>query len=400
MKISEIDEKMQKSLLAESLGLLAGGIAHDFNNIFTSILGNIQLSKLSLEEKETPNDDEIFDFLTEAEAGIDRAKNLTSQLLIFSKDRTPMQEITEISKLLRKTVNFTLSGSNVSCNFIIDKNLWHVNVDQKQINRVLYNIILNAIQSMPIGGIIKLSAENITIDVTKNKSKNYDFIIDAGKYVKITIHDSGIGIPEEDLPNIFQPLYKGKNKTVGNGMGLTNALSIIKQHNGYIDLISEEKEEESGTSVFIYIPAVVIDENITKEVKTEDKFHYGQEMILIMDDEKRIRKVLSRMVNQLGYKPYSVNDGNNAIELCRKFYEKGTPFNGAILDLTIKGGKGGKETVEELHKIDPRIKLIASSGYTIDPVIKNFHKYGFSAILIKPYKLKELDQVLFNLFNN
>ncbi len=391
-----IKEKSEQESVSESFNLITRGIAHDFNNILTAILGNISLAKMDLEDRKIDPDEDIFELLIDAAEGVEIAKKLTQQLLTFAKEGTPSKAIffgDQFSDLIRQSVRFSLSGSDMSCNYSIDDDLWNVNVDTAQIERVIQNIVINTIQAMPIGGSIDLLAENLNVTDLKNNRANFGFIIKPGNYVKISIVDYGIGIPEEDLPHIFEPLYRGKNKFVGKGMGLTVALSILKQHNGYIDLVSQE---DNGTSVFIYLPAVESVKSRIKPVISKDLFH-GHGRILIMDDEKIVRKVLSKMVNQLGYQAHSVAGGEQAIKIYKEFMKNGTPFDAAILDLTIKGGMGGKKAITHILDLDPNAKLIASSGYTTNEVMKDFKKFGFSSTLVKPYKIKELSRVLYNL---
>ena len=388
-----IKEKSEKESVLESINLITRGIAHDFNNILTAILGNVSLAKMDLEERNISLDDEIFELLTDAEEGIEIAKKITQQLLTFSKEGIPSKEIMGITELLHQTVRFSLGGSNMSCNYSIDDDLWHVDIDRNQIARVIQNIVINTIQAMPIGGSINLLAENVEVTDLKNNWTNFGFVIEPGAYVKISIIDYGIGISEEDLPHIFEPLYRGKNKFVGKGMGLTVALSIIKQHHGYLDLISQE---DNGTSVFIYLPAVESEKSRIKPEISKSLFH-GHGRILIMDDELIVRKVLSKMLSQLGYQVHSVVDGDHAIKIYKEFMQKDKPFDATILDLTIKGGMGGKEAVKKFLEIDPDAKIIASSGYTTNEVMKEFRRFGFSGTLVKPYKIRELSHVLYNL---
>jgi nitrogen-specific signal transduction histidine kinase/CheY-like chemotaxis protein len=391
-----IKEKSEQESVSESFNLITRGIAHDFNNILTAILGNISLAKMDLEDRKFDPDDEIFELLIDAEDGIEIAKKLTQQLLTFAKEGKPSKVFffgDQISDLIRQSVRFSLSGSDMSCNYSIDDDLWDINVDSSQIGRVIHNIVINAMQAMPIGGSIDLLAENVNVIDLKNNKANFGFLIKPGNYIKISVIDFGIGISDEDYLHIFEPLYRGKNKFVGKGMGLTVALSIIKQHNGYIDLISQE---DHGTSVFIYLPAVESEKSRIKPVISKDLFH-GHGIILIMDDELIVRKVLSKMLNQIGYDVFSVIDGNQAIKTYKEFREKNTPFDAAILDLTIKGGMGGKKAIGHILDFDPNAKIIASSGYTTSEVMKEFKKFGFSGILVKPYKIKELSHVLYNL---
>ncbi|HEB73969.1 MAG TPA: response regulator, partial [Candidatus Desulfofervidus auxilii] len=368
-----IEQELMKADKLNSLGILAGGIAHDFNNILTVILGNIILAK-----EFTRPGEKIYERLIEAEKASLRAKGLAQQLLTFSSGGAPIKKTMFISELLKESALFALSGSNVQCEFSISNNLWAVEIDEGQINQAINNLIINAIQSMPEGGRIKLTAENVTVSEGEKK----------GRYVKISIVDQGIGIPKEHLPKIFEPYFTTKQK--GSGLGLAIVYSIIKKHDGYIEV---ETELGVGTTFKVYLPASL--KNVFMRKGLKEKIQTGKGKILVMDDEELVRKVVGEMLVFLGYEVEFAKEGIEAIELYKKAKAQGQPFDAIIMDLTIPIGMGGKETINKLLEIDPTVKAIVSSGYSTDPVMTEFTKYGFKGFIIKPFKIKELGEVLY-----
>ncbi len=372
---------LQNALRLNSLGQLSSGLAHDFNNVLTTILGNISLAKMDLNE-----DGDIFGLLNEAEEGIDKARVMTQQLLTFASENKTDKEILETSELLKNFVSFTLSGSNVNCTFNFPKDLMNVEGNRSQLGTVIHNIIVHAVQSMPVGGNIKISARNTNI------LKENDFELKQGNYVILKIQDNGIGIPESDLSHVFDPFYM--SNMTGKDMGLAVVKDIIIQHKGNIFIKSIVGE---GTTFTIYLPGILLEGSKIKEKKGEIPRKHAK--VLVMDDEDIIRRVLSKMLTQLGYEAHVVNEGISAIKLYKKFLEKNDPFDVVILDLTIRGGMGGAETMENLLIIDPKAKVLASSGYTTDKVITNYESYGFSGALIKPYRVNELDKILLDILN-
>ncbi|MGB2697338.1 MAG: PAS domain S-box protein, partial [Candidatus Zixiibacteriota bacterium] len=294
-------KKMQEELLKakklESIGILAGGIAHDFNNILTGILGNISVAKAKAD-----SEDEIFRTLVKAEKASLRAKDLTQQLLIFSKGGAPIKETTSIGELIEDSVDFVLRGSNVRCEFSIPDGLWPVEIDKGQINQVLNNLIINADQSMPDGGLIKVSAENISL------SAKDILLLKKGRYVKINIKDQGIGIPKQHQQKIFDPYFTTKKK--GDGLGLATSYSIVKNHNGYIQV---ESELGIGSTLFIYLPASL--KKVPKKKPPKKKTLEGKGKILVMDDEDMVREVVGDLLAILGYEVEFAKDGDEVIGL-------------------------------------------------------------------------------------
>ena len=361
-------EQMRANKLA-AIGVLAGGIAHDFNNILMAIIGNISLAKLKLKEK-----DEAFLLLSEAEKACFRAKSLTQQLLTFSKGGAPVKQTASLTEMLKDSVEFVLHGSNVRCDLTIADDLWPVDVDEGQINEVIHNLVINARQAMPNGGVIEIH--------TKNK------LLDQGKrFIEIILRDQGVGIPKENLQKIFDPYFTTKPK--GNGLGLATTYAIIRNHGGTITVDSEVGH---GTTFTIDLPAS--DKKSPEKIPIPETPRKGLGKVLVMDDEEPIQKFLKLLLNRLGYAADCACDGKEAVRMYQQAKETGYPFDAVIMDLTIPGEMGGREAVEELKKIDPKVKAIVSSGYSSDPIMADFKQYGFIGVLSKPYRIEDLNQLL------
>ena len=372
----KMEEELLKIEKLESLGILAGGIAHDFNNILTAILGNISLARMYASDEERTSKR-----LAEAEKACLRAKDLTQQLLTFAKGGAPIKKTTSIAEIIKESASFALKGSNARCEFSIPEALWLVETDEGQISQVINNLIINADQAMPAGGIIKVGAENMAV------VEEHGLPLKEGKYVKISIEDQGIGIPEEHLSDIFDPYFTTKHK--GSGLGLATSYSIIKNHEGCITV---ESKLGVGTTFYLYLPASQ-KEPLTKKDIAEGPLA-GKGRVLVMDDEEIIRDLTGELLSHLGYEVESARDGAEAIGLYKQAKAASRPFAVVIMDLTIPGGMGGKETMQKLLEIDPGVKAIVSSGYSNDPIMTDYRQYGFSAVVAKPYKVQELSKTL------
>lgn len=362
-----------KAQKLKSIGMLAGGIAHDFNNALTAIRGNISLAKYTTQEEKT------IELLNEAEGAIKRAKALTQKLITFSQGGDPIKKPVKIKNFLKNITELPLNDlTKTKISFSIAEDLWQVNIDEDQMNQVISNLLLNAMQAMTDDMRIEISAENIILQERDSKRDTQEFI-------KISIKDHGSGIPQGHLNNIYDPFFTTKPKA--NGLGLSIAYSVIKKHGGKINV---DSEQGSGTTFHIYLPAFF--EGDSKE-KIMGKVS-GMGRILVMDDEQMVGNIACTMLQFLGYNAELVKDGSEAIELFKKAKSSETPFDALILDLTIPGGMGGKETMKILRTIDPQVKAIVSSGYSSDPIMGNFKDYGFQGVITKPFNLDELNNTL------
>ena len=376
-----LQQERQKAQKLESIGILAGGIAHDFNNALTAIIGNISLAK-----HYAKLGDRVFDKLVEIEKVALRTRDLTQQLLTFSKGGKPVKSTVSIAELLEEAALFSLRGSPVRCAFDLPENLWPASVDAGQVGQVINNIIINAEQSMPEGGIVEVNARNVEIGSPS------PLPLAPGKYLKISIRDQGIGIPKAHLAKIFDPYFTTKQK--GSGIGLAVAYSIVDKHDGYITAESED----SGTTFFVYLPATVTD--VSSQSQRGDKLLRGTGKVLLMDDEQGVRHVGSEMLRVLGYEVVCACDGAEAVERYRQALEAGAAFDAVILDLTIPGGMGGKEAVTKILALDGAAKVIVSSGYSNDQVISEYRRFGFQGAVCKPYQLSELGAVMHDVLSN
>lgn len=362
------EEEIVKSKKIESLGILAGGIAHDFNNLLTGILGNISLAQRYL----TP-DHKAFDRLEAAARASKRSQELTQQLLTFSKGGEPIKKTASVAELVRDSVGFVLRGSNVSSDLSIPKDLWNVFIDPGQISQVLNNLFINALQAMPKGGTLSVRADNCSVDAESVTP------VTPGNYVRLLIKDQGVGIPPENLHKIFDPYFT--TKKTGSGLGLATAYSIIKKHDG---LITVSSEGGVGTVFYIYLPAKT-GSGAGTELCDGKAALSSQGKILVMDDEELIRDLSAEILADLGYEVSVVKDGAEAMAFYQQALRSGAPFDAVIIDLTIPGGMGGMEAFERIREIDPNVRAIVSSGYSNDPVMSDFRKYGFVGVLAKPY---------------
>ena len=374
----QMEAELLKSQKLESLGVLAGGIAHDFNNILTAVVGSLSLARMYVEGGQT---EKLLEKLDQTEKAAVRAQDLTRQLLTFSKGGAPVKRIVSLGDVIRDSATFALRGSNVHCEFFIDPDLRHADVDVGQINQVVNNLIINADQAMPHGGIISVRAENVEIGYDEKLP------MPAGKYVRIIVEDDGTGISSEHLIRIFDPYFT--TKPTGSGLGLATVYSIITKHGGHI---SVESMEGRGTAFYIYLPAS--EKKVEVAESSPERVFSGKGRILIMDDEDVLRSLLGELLRHMGYRSESARDGREAVELYTRAMERERPFDLVIMDLTVPGGMGGKEALERLLEIDPGIRAVATSGYSSDPVMADHARYGFCEVLKKPFKVEELAQIL------
>ena len=368
-------ENLLKMQRLESLGVLAGGIAHDFNNLLNGIFGNIDMAILAAGKSS-----EATPFLEEAMSVLDRAKDLTRQLLTFSKGGSPVKKTVKLKDTIIKAASFATKGSKTELYFSIPDDLWPCEVDANQIAQVIDNLCINAVQAMQNGGTLKIAASNLDTD-NGEKSEAQSL-----PCIRISVQDSGQGIPQDIIPKIFDPFFTTKPN--GNGLGLATVYSIINKHSGSVEVDSVTGQ---GTCFTIQLPAQPGKAETEKTVQAEDESHpFVKAKILLMDDEAFIIKLISAVIKELGHDVTGAKNGDEAADIYKASFESGQPFDLLILDLTVKGGNGGKEAMEKILAIDPKANAIVSSGYSNDPVVADYKAYGFSGYISKPYKINEL----------
>jgi PAS domain S-box-containing protein len=375
----KIEEELFRSRKLESVGVLAGGIAHDFNNILTGIITNLFIAKTRLNPS-----DETHRLIAEAEKAAFRASRLTSQLLTFSKGGAPVKENSSIRELIEESVGFTLSGANVECRLDLPQDLWMVEIDRGQIDQVLNNLIINALQAMPDGGSITLKASNLTIgDAISDKTETL-LPLKPGTYIKLSVQDEGIGIPKSDLAKIFDPYFTTKPQ--GSGLGLATVYAIIKKHGGHITVRSKIGQ---GTVFTFYLPA--IDSALVRTPAKESPVAIPQhaKRVLVMDDEEILRTVTSKLLKSAGYEVVCTSDGAEAIKVYKEALTSNKRFDVVVMDLTVSRGLGGDEAARRIFEIDQTARMIVASGYSNDPVMSNYREHHFSGVIHKPFSVDE-----------
>lgn len=376
-----LEKKMQHSQNIDALGTLAGGIAHDFNNMLFIISGNINYALSHLEKNE-----DIYEPLSDALDGAKQAQKLTQQLLTFAKGGAPIKQATDINRIIQDSAAFISRGSQTKCLFDFAEDLWPAEVDEGQINQVISNLVMNALQAMPGGGQITIRTRNVDVD----SRTHLDML--PGRYVKISIEDQGSGIPESCLKEIYEPFFT--TKQAGNGLGLATTQSIVKKHGGHINVFSRVN---FGTTFHVHLPAAP---GIRcPETNGTPHTHRGEGRVLLMDDQQSVLNTSARILQGMGYETAEATDGVQAITMYKQQFEAGTPYDLVILDLTIPGGMSGLQTFSRLQAIDPDVKAIVSSGYSNDPIMANFRYYGFCGVAPKPYTEQQLAAILEQVFD-
>lgn len=381
----QMEDELLNFRKLESVGILAGGIAHDFNNLLMSMLGYISLAKMYLPEAES----KARDKLTEAEKTIDRAKELTTQLLTFSKGGSPLKKTLNLQPIIREVSRISLSGSRVKCRYSFQEDIWPVEADETQIRQVIHQLVRNAREAMSEhGGSLSISARNRTFQAEPG------MILPTGDYVELSISDTGKGIAKEHLSQIFDPYFTTKDfgSQKGMGLGLAVCYSIIKKHGGQIEAESQTGE---GATFNVYLPARKVEgpkegtERAVSKPRNQTRLK-----VLIADDEQSILQTTTMLLTHLGHDVTGIAEGKQAIDLYRVSKEAGSPFDVVILDLISPTGPDGVEILKQLLAIDPGVSAILSSGYPNDPQIINYKEHGFKAVLVKPYRIEDLNLAL------
>jgi len=375
-----VQEKLQKEAVKarqlDSIELVTRSLANDLNNILTVIMGYLSLSILKVDKSEP-----VFNYLLKSQNASEEAKDLVEQMLTFSDHEIIRKKVLAVDKLIKKSIRFALEGKNITASFNLPSDLWPVRLDLGKINQTMNFLVLNAIESMPNGGVIKISAENVIL------SAENSLPLSKGRYIKIKFCDEGEGIPDELVENIFYPYFNIKREF--SRFGLATAYQNIKKHDG---LITVDSKSGQGTCFDIYLPACE-DENVASSELNNSDNHTGGR-ILVMDDEEIVLDMVQALLEKLGYEADLARDGRETILKYRESLENNRPYKLVLIDLVIPGGMGGQETIQVLKELDPQVKAIVSSGHFRDPVMQNYIQYGFQGALTKPYVLKELEDVL------
>ena len=373
---------MNQAARMESISMLAGGIAHDFNNLLLGITGNLGLAQIQLTSGRI---DPALAYVQAAEQAAAGASDLTRQLLTFAKGGQPVKQTCCLRDSLEQSMRLTLTGVSQTGELLADE-IWPIEADAGQLAQVWNNLLINAIQAMPTGGKITVTATNVTL------SSSDGLPLPAGAYVNIRVRDTGVGMPAEIIDRIFEPYFTTKQK--GSGLGLASVYSIIRAHGGHIAV---ESELGKGTAFLIWLPASPDQAPVTQTPQRMASSVKGLH-ILIMDDEELLRRVLSDMLEALGHHPTATEDGEAAVQAYQQQLMDSTPYDLAIMDLTVRGGMGGADAALAIRDLNPKAVIAASSGYANDAIMSDPQRWGFNDILPKPYRLSDLKALLSRLF--
>jgi len=368
-----LEAELMRASKLESLGLLAGGIAHDFNNILTGIIAYLSLSTELLDRN-----DRVHPWLVEAEKAGLRARDLTYQLLTFAKGGAPIRRPTSLGHIIEDSARFAVTGSTSRVVFAIDEALWPVSVDAGQISQVMQNLTINAVQAMPDGGTISVRAANVVLEASP--------LLHAGRYVEVRVRDQGIGMAADLLPHIFDPFFT--TKAQGSGLGLATSFAVVRKHDGTIDVTSTVGV---GTEFVVRLPAT---ETPPEPERTRQQHQRLPARVLVMDDDPIMRATARTVLMAFGYDVTLARDGADAVRMYIAARSDGARFDVVVLDLTVPGGMGGREALQQLRAVDPDVRAIVASGYSEDPVMAHFAEHGFVGVMAKPYTAQQFDDVL------
>jgi len=369
----KLETQLQQAQKMESIGTLAGGIAHDFNNILMGIQGNASLMLLKI-DSEHPG----FEKIKNIETYVQNGTTLTKQLLGFARRGKYLVKATDLNEIIDKSsALFARTRKEIQVNTDLSDSIWTVEVDRGQIEQVLLNMYVNAWQAMLDGGKLYLRTENVTLD----RSYVKPYKVAPGRYVKISITDTGVGIDKQTQERIFEPFFTTKEMGRGTGLGLASVYGIIKSHGGYINVYSEL---DQGTTFTIYLPAsgkaAVEDAQLTTAIVK------GSGTILLVDDEQMILDVGRELLEELGYTVLPAMSGQQAIEIFQKDPHK---IDMIIMDM-IMPGMSGSETFDRLKKIKPEVKILLSSGYSVNGQATNILQRGCDDFIQKPFNMNQL----------
>ena len=368
-----LETQLQQAQKMESIGTLAGGIAHDFNNILMGIQGNATLMLLKI-ESDHPN----YVKIKNIEKFVQNGTELTKQLLGFARGGKYLVKTTDLNDVIQKSSSlFARTRKEIQVHTDLHNEIWAADVDSGQIEQALLNLYVNAWQAMPAGGDLHLKTRNVKLDNSIVKP----FKVEPGKYVEISVSDTGVGIDKETRKRIFEPFFTTKEMGRGTGLGLASVYGIVKSHGGYIDVSSEK---DKGTTFTLYLPAS--EKNAVQEKAAPAEMFRGTGTILLIDDEKMILDVGCELLEELGYTVLSALSGREALEI---FQKNSTKIDLVIMDMIMPGMSGG-ETFDRLRNINQDIKVILSSGYSLNGQATKILRRGCDGFIQKPFNLNQL----------
>jgi nitrogen-specific signal transduction histidine kinase/CheY-like chemotaxis protein len=371
----KLEAQLQQAQKMEAIGTLAGGIAHDFNNLLMAIQGNTSLMLMK-----TNSIDPRYEKLKAIEDQVVAGSDLTKQLLGFARVGKYEMKPIDLNEVVEKSSSmFGRTKKEISVHKKYEKALWAVEADTSQMEQVFMNLYVNAWQAMPGGGHVYLETTNLTITENDEKSS----YMKPGKYVKISLTDTGLGMDEKTKARIFEPFFTTKEMGRGTGLGLAMVYGIVKGHNGHIDVYSEKGR---GTTFNIYLPASEREALI--DARTEEVIVTGEETILLVDDEEAIIGVVKEMLETLGYQVLTAMSGQEAVKV---YEENRSKIDLVILDM-IMPEMGGGETFDRLKEVNPEIKVILASGYSLNGEASGIMARGCKGFIQKPARIAELSQ--------
>jgi CheY-like chemotaxis protein len=370
-----MEYQLQQSQKMEAIGTLASGIAHDFNNLLMGIQGWASLMLI-----DTDPSHPHFEYIEGIERIIKNAAEVTKQLLGLSRGGKYEVKPTDLNEIIKsQNLMFGRTRKEIIIRDKYEENLWVSEVDQSQIKQILLNLYINAWQAMPGGGDLYIQTENVILD--EDYIKPYKLA--PGKYVKISVADTGIGMDEATQKRIFDPFYTTKEIGMGTGLGLASAYGVIKNHGGFINVDSEKGE---GTTFDIYLPAS--EKEVLEDKKLIEELLKGDETVLLVDDEDMIIDVSERLLGKLGYKVLIARSGKDAIKI---FKAKKDFIDMIILDIIMHDMSGG-DIYDKLKEINPAIKVLLSSGYSINDQTTGILERGCDGFIQKPFNVRDLSQ--------
>ncbi|MGC4089209.1 MAG: PAS domain-containing protein [Polyangiaceae bacterium] len=372
----EVEVQRLRQQKLESLGVLAGGIAHDFNNILMGILGSLAVARLRISSKE-----DVGGMLEQAEHACLRARTLTTQLLTFAKGGLPVKRILILDTVARESAELALRGSNARLQFTSSQVLPPIEGDEGQLGQVISNLVLNAQQAMPEGGQVLLDLDGV--DLVEDGSTP----LDPGRYVRIVVEDSGVGIDPRHLSRIFNPYFT--TKPSGNGLGLASVHSIIQRHGGHVRV---ESSLGRGTRFTLYLPAV--EPSSPEPHVAPSNAGRRSKRLLLLDNDDMVRNVVKPMLERLGHIVVACATSEETFQSFEAAIARAEPFELVLVDLTLPGDIGGGAVVQRLRARDPSAKFIVMSGYSVDPLMADSQRLGLVGTLQKPFTIEALSEML------